>query len=106
MIIGFILGLLLGALLMNFVVEEEKNINGLLKKSINNLEESLDLANIKIENRDTLINAYQQEHQILLNNSAELREKVLDLQNNVELLVNNSKSKKIKELISDFNDQN
>ena len=99
MIIGFILGLLLGALLMNFVVEEEKNINGLLKKSINNLEESLDLSN-------NLINDYQEENEILLNNSAELREKVLDLQNNVELLVNNSKSKKIKELISDYQSQN
>ena len=106
MIIGFILGLILGALLMNLVVEEEKNTNELLKKSINNLEESLDLANIKIENRDTLINDYQQEHQILLNNSAELRAKIIDLQNNVELLVNNSKSKKIKELISDDQSEN
>lgn len=106
MIIGLILGLLLGALLMNFIVEEEKNTNELLKKSIINLEESLDLANLKIENRDTLINDYQQEHEILLNNSAELRAKVIDLQNNVELLVNNSKNKKIKELILDYQSQN
>ncbi len=106
MIIGFILGLLLGALLMNFVVEEEKNTNELLKKTINNLEESLDLSNFRIKNRDKLIDDYQKENEILLNNSAELREKLTDLQNNMELLVNNSKSKKIKELISDFNDQN
>ena len=35
------------------------------------------------------IKEYQEEHIILLNNTAELKEKVIDLENNIELLVNN-----------------
>lgn len=38
---------------------------------------------------------------ILLQNSVELRNKIKDLENNLELLANNSKNKKIKELRSE-----
>lgn len=91
---------------MNLVVEEEKRINNLLKKTINNLEKDLNLVNSKIENRDNLIKDLQEENVILLYNSTELRSKVTDLKNNIELLTNNSKNKKIKELISNNESEN
>lgn len=106
LIIGLFSGLVLGALLMNLVVEEEKRINNLLKKTINNLEKDLNLVNSKIENRDNLIKDLQEENVILLYNSTELRSKVTDLKNNIELLTNNSKNKKIKELISNNESEN
>jgi len=70
-----------------------------LKTTINNLQNELD-------EKKAVIKSYQEEHEILLNNSAEYRQKITDLENNIELLVNNSKSKKIKELVSDFDSQN
>ncbi len=105
MVLGFILGLPLGALLMYRAVEEERKTNELLKKTINNLEEDLDRANFKIHNRDNFISDYQEEHEILLNNASELRAKIIDLENNIELLTNNL-SEQNKELISDFDNQN
>ena len=88
LILGLIVGLVLGALLMNLAVEEERRVNDLLKRTINNLEDDLDAANLRVKNRDNLMKDYQEEHEILLNNSAELRSKVTDLENNIEFLVN------------------
>lgn len=105
MIFGMCIGFLLGALLVNLYLKDAEETNELLKKTINNLEDDIDLANSKIENRDRILNDYQEEHVILLNNSAELRAKITDLENNIELLVNNL-SDKNKELISDFQSQN
>lgn len=105
MIFGMCIGFLLGALAVNLYLKETEHTNMLLKKTINNLEDDIDLANSKIENRDRILNDYQEEHVILLNNSAELRAKIVDLENNIELLVNNL-SDKNKELISDSKSQN
>ena len=105
LILGLITGLVLGALLMNLVVEEEQRVNELLKKTINNLEENLDNANSRVENRDNLINDLQEENVILLENSSELRSKIEDLENNIDLLINNL-TEKNKELISDHQSQN
>lgn len=105
MIFGICIGFLLGALVVNVYLKESEQTNDLLKKTINNLEDDIDLANSKIENRDRIINDYQEENVILLNNSAELRAKIVDLENNIELLVNNL-SDKNKELISDYQSQN
>ena len=63
-----------------------------LKKTINNLEEELN-------EKKAVIKDYQEENAILLENSAELRAKIVDLENNIELLVNNSKNEEIKELV-------
>ena len=98
-------GFLLGALVINLYLKDAEETNELLKKTINNLEDDIDLANSKIENRDRILNDYQEENVILLNNSAELRAKITDLENNIELLVNNL-SDKNKELISDYQSQN
>ena len=105
MIFGMCFGFLLGALVINLYLKDAEETNELLKKTINNLEDDIDLANSKIENRDRIINDYQEENVILLNNSAELRAKITDLENNIELLVNNL-SDENKELISDYQSQN
>ena len=105
MIFGMCFGFLLGALVINLYLKDAEETNELLKKTINNLEDDIDLANSKIENRDKILNDYQEEHVILLNNSAELRSKITDLENNIELLVNNL-SDKNKELISDGKSEN
>ena len=105
MIFGICIGFLLGALVVNVYLKESEQTNERLKKTINNLEDDIDLANSKIENRDRILNDYQKENVILLNNSAELRAKIVDLENNIELLVNNL-SDKNKELISDYKSQN
>lgn len=93
LIFGLITGLVLGALLMNLAVEEEKDTNNLLKKTINNLEDDLDNANLRVENRDNLIKDLQKERVTLLENAVELRAKIADLENK-------------KELISDYQSQN
>ena len=105
MIFGMCFGFLLGALVINLYLKDAEETNELLKKTINNLEDDIDLANSKIENRDRILNDYKEENVILLNNSAELRAKITDLENNIELLVNNL-SDKNKELISDYQSQN
>ena len=105
MIFGMCFGFLLGALVINLYLKDAEETNELLKKTINNLEDDIDLANSKIENRDNLLKDYQEEHEILLNNASELRTKIVDLENNIELLVNNL-SDKNKELISDSESEN
>lgn len=105
MIFGMCFGFLLGALVINLYLKDAEETNELLKKTINNLEDDIDLANSKIENRDRILNDYQEENVILLNNSAELRAKITDLENKIELLVNNL-SDENKELISDYQSQN
>ena len=76
-----------------------------LKNTINNLEKEITDLKLKVEQRDLMLKDYQKEHEILLNNSAELRAKIVDLENNIELLTNNL-SEQNKELISDFDNQN
>lgn len=105
MIFGMCFGFLLGALVINLYLKDAEETNELLKKTINNLEDDIDLANSKIENRDRILNDYKEEQVILLNNSAELRAKITDLENNIEFLVNNL-SDKNKELISDRKSEN
>lgn len=89
MVFGFATGLALGGLLLNLVAENEHKINTKLKETINNLQEDLDRANFKNELKDEKINDYQEEHEILLENAVEARAKILDLENNLELVVNN-----------------
>ena len=48
---------------------------------------------------------YEEQAEILLENASEQRAKIIDLENNIELLVNNL-SDENKELISDYQSQN
>ena len=50
-------------------------------------------------------NEYEEQAEILLDNASEYRTKILDLENNIELLVNNL-SDENKELISDSESEN
>lgn len=77
-----------------------------LKNTINNLEKEISDLKLKVEQRDLMIKDYQEEREILLNDSAELRAKIVDLENNIELLTNNSEDEKIKELITDDQSNN
>ena len=75
-------------------VEKEmfnKKLIQTLKNTINSLEADLD-------EKKAVIKDYQEENEILLNNAAELRAKIVDLENNIELLYNNLTPKK-KELV-------
>ena len=105
MIIGICIGLIFGVLLMNIAVEEERNAKEVLSEIIDDLNEDINRANFKIECRDEKIKNYQEEHEILLENASEARAKILDLENNLELVTNNL-SKENKELIPDFDCQN
>lgn len=77
----------------------------MLKDTINNLEEDIDLLNSKIKNRDRMIEKQQKDNAILLDNEAELRAKIEDLENNIELLTNNLTDEN-KELIPDYQSEN
>ena len=100
-----IAGFLFGALLVVLFNENAERANELLKDTINNLEEDIDLLNSKIKNRDRMIEKQQKENAILLDNAAELRVKIEDLENNIELLTNNLTDEN-KELISDSESEN
>lgn len=97
MIFGMCIGFLAGALIINIYLKNSENNNILLKKTINNLENDIDLVNLKVSQRDNLIKDYQKENEILLNDLAKLRNTKIDLENNIELLINNLsiKNKKI-----------
>ena len=100
-----IAGFLFGALLVVLFNENAERANELLKDTINNLEEDIDLLNSKIKNRDRMIEKQQKDNAILLDNAAELRAKIEDLANNIELLTNNLTDEN-KELISDSESEN
>lgn len=100
-----IAGFLFGALLVVLFNENAERANELLKDTINNLEEDIDLLNSKIKNRDRMIEKQQKDNAILLDNAAELRAKIEDLENNIELLTNNLTDEN-KELISDSESEN
>ena len=98
MMFGFAIGLALGGLLLNLAIEDEHKINTKLKETINNLQEDLNKEKFKNELKDEKINDYQEEHEILLENAVKARAKILDLENNLELVVNNLPENIIKEL--------
>ena len=105
-ILGLILGTVLGVLILDIALEEEKENNKILEKEKSNLEDDLDSANFRVEQRDRFLSDYQEEHEILVKEISELKSKVTDLENNIELLANNSEDKKIKELITDDQSNN
>ncbi len=105
MILGFILGLPIGALLMYRAVEEERKENERLREVIEDLNEDIDKLGFKNKLKDEKINDLQKEQVTLLENASELRAEKVDLENNLEL-IKNSLPDKIKELISDDQSEN
>lgn len=100
-----IAGFLFGALLVVLFNENVERTNELLKDTINNIQEENKLLELKVKNRDRMIEKQQKDNTILLDNAAELRAKIEDLENNIELLTNNLTDEN-KELISDSESEN
>ena len=100
-----IAGFLSGALLVVLFNENAERTNELLKDTINNIQEENKLLELKVKNRDRMIEKQQKDNAILLDNAAELRAKIEDLENNIELLTNNLTDEN-KELISDSESEN
>lgn len=100
-----IAGFLFGALLRVLFNENAERANELLKDTINNIQEENKLLELKVKNRDRMIEKQQKDNAILLDNAAELRAKMEDLRNNIELLTNNLTDEN-KELISDYQSEN
>ena len=96
-----IAGFLSGALLVVLFNENAERANELLKDTINNIQEENKLLELKVKNRDRMIEKQQKDNAILLDNAAELRAKMEDLRNNIELLTNNLTDEN-KELIPDY----
>lgn len=93
--ISFCFGLILGALVMNLYVEQEKDRTYEAEKR----------ALIHFEQWNRVSNSYNQamrDNEKLLQNSADYRAKIKDLENNIELLYNNLSAKK-RELIRPSN---
>lgn len=103
--LGLFFGTIIGASLFTEELNRIKEINEVLRGTINDLEKELDISNNKVENRDKLIKDCQTDHEILLNNASELRAKIVDLENNIELLTNNL-SNENKALVSDCQSNN
>ena len=69
MIFGMCFGFLLGALVINLYLKDAEKTNESLKKTINNLEDDIDLANFKIKNRDRIIEELQSKNKELISDS-------------------------------------
>lgn len=85
-ILGIIIGSFLGIILMALCASNR--IGDLQRESYNAEERALTHFE-RADKLEKLNKKYQEEHEILLNNSAELRAKIVDLENNVEFLYNN-----------------
>ena len=72
------------------------------KKLIETLKSVINDLGKELDEKKTVIKDYQNEHEIVLNNSAEYRAKITDLENNIEFLYNNLTPKK-KELVRPSN---
>lgn len=91
LILELIVIVILEILLIDLAIKEEHKANNLLKEKINNLENNIYNKKSQIDQRNKLIKHLQEKNITLLNNTVELRKKVIDLENNIELLVNNLK---------------
>ena len=100
-----IAGFLSGTLLVVLFNENAERTNELLKDTINNIQEENKLLELKVKNRDKMIEKQQKDNVMLLDNAAELRAEIEDLRNNIELLTNNLTDEN-KELISDSESEN
>lgn len=89
-IVGSIIGILLGMILYSMLavnrINEMQSLIDISRKSLANAEN-------RVLERNKLIRIQSKEIE-------ELKAKIVDLENNLELLVNNSKCKKLKEVIN------
>lgn len=89
----FIIGMLLGIVMGMFIILL-LSIN-----AINQYEEDLHTQILLRRNRDRFIKDLQEQANIQYKEKKELEAKIVDLENNIEILVNNSNDTKLKEVI-------
>lgn len=86
LMIGILLGMVLYSMLSVNRINEMQSLIDTSRKSLANAEERVTERNKLIKNQSEEIKT--------------LKAKIVDLENNIELLVNNSKCKKLKEVIN------
>lgn len=96
----FILGMLLGIVIGMFIIAL------LSMDTISQYEEDLHTQILLRRNRDRFIKDLQEQANIQYKEKKELEAKILDLENNIEILVNNSNDTKLKELVTDSESEN
>lgn len=96
----FIIGMLLGIVIGMFIIAL------LSMDTISQYEEDLHTQILLRRNRDRLIKDLQEQANIQYEEKKELEAKIVDLENNIEILVNNSNDTKLKELVRDYQSQN
>ena len=96
----FILGMLLGIVIGMFIIAL------LSKDTISQYEEDLHKQILLRRNRDRFIEELKEQANIQYEEKKELESKISDLENNIEILVNNSNDTKLKELVRDYQSQN
>ena len=89
---GILLGMILYSMLSANRINEMQSLIDISRKSLANAEN-------RVLERNKLIRIQSKEIE-------ELKAKIVDLENNLELLVNNSKCKKLKELVTDNQSEN
>lgn len=92
LVIGIVLGMILYSMMSVNRINEMQSLIDASRKSLADAEDKVKEKNnfIKIQSEDIKT----------------LKNKIIDLENNIELLVNNSKNKKIKELVTDGKSEN
>ena len=96
----FILGMLLGIVIGMFIIAL------LSVDTISQYEEDLHTQILLRKNRDRFIKDLQEQANIQYKEKKELEAKIVDLENNIEILVNNSNDTKLKELVTDSESEN
>ena len=96
----FIIGMLLGIVIGMFIIAL------LSMDTISQYEEDLHTQILLRRNRDRFIKDLQEQANIQYKEKKELEAKIVDLENNIEILVNNSNDTKLKELVRDYQSQN
>lgn len=96
----FIIGMLLGIVIGMFIIAL------LSMDTISQYEEDLHTQILLRRNRDRFIKDLQEQANIQYKEKKELEAKIVDLENNIEILVNNSNDTKLKELVTDSESEN
>lgn len=96
----FIVGMFLGIVIGMFIIAL------LSMDTISQYEEDLHTQILLRKNRDRFIKDLQEQADIQYKEKKELEAKILDLENNIEILVNNSNETKLKELVTDSESEN
>lgn len=96
----FIIGMLLGIVIGMFIIAL------ISMDAISQYEEDLHTQILLRRNRDRFIEDLKEQANIQYKEKKELEAKILDLENNIEILVNNSNDTKLKELVTDSESEN